>query len=309
MEFLSSEKMLGLEDLGFFPMIQEWESLVDDAPQTAAPFVKNHCGSGTFVDDILEEIEIDNGRGLDVQSDWLTDRVDLAGFELGFSELAELGLAGDFDTVDTGGDLSSLETSLNGAENIPEKPDSDKTEMIDLEVLLAKSVPTSPFSPEQCVPESNCFSPVPSPGQPCVSSPCSSDDTGAPSPAKSPPSPCIPSVDTDIGAIMSDSARVAKTIQNREKVLSSAKRHKVQPKVKTVSQKKRKQVQNRDAATRYRVKKKEEQDFLFKKAEELEKENSELSGTVASLTQEIEYLRKLMVEVYKARLLKSLPSV
>jgi len=288
------EKIVGMEDLGFFPMIQGLESLVDDGPQPLEPLVKNNSECGQFVDDILEEIEIDNGCGLDLQSDWLSDRVDLTGFELGFSGLADFGLAGDFDTP-----------SFNVVEDNPSEERTGETCSIDLGALLVETVSASPLSPEQCVPDFNYVSPVPSPGNSSVSSACDTSTT-----ASSPTSPCSPPpvTETNIGAILSDSVKVSKTVQNREKANSIPKQYKVQAKVKTVTQKKRKQVQNRDAATRYRVKKKEEQDVLFNKAEELEKENSELSGTVATLTQEIEYLRKLMVEVYKARLLKSLPS-
>lgn len=71
------------------------------------------------------------------------------------------------------------------------------------------------------------------------------------------------------------------------------------PKVKTPAQRQRKRVQNKDAATRYRIKKRSEQDLLFEEVEKNEKENKNLKDQIASISKEIEYLKNLMVEVYK----------
>lgn len=75
-------------------------------------------------------------------------------------------------------------------------------------------------------------------------------------------------------------------------------------KVKSPQQKKRKREQNKDAATRYRIKKREEQDSIHKELSGLEKENVELKDQVTSLSKEIEYLKNLMLEVYKNKLQK-----
>lgn len=75
-------------------------------------------------------------------------------------------------------------------------------------------------------------------------------------------------------------------------------------KVKSPQQKKRKREQNKDAATRYRVKKREEQDLVQKELAGLEKDNVELKDQVTSLSKEIEYLKNLMLEVYKTKLQK-----
>jgi len=75
-------------------------------------------------------------------------------------------------------------------------------------------------------------------------------------------------------------------------------------KVKSPLQKKRKREQNKDAATRYRVKKREEQDIVQKELTGLEKDNVELKEQVMSLSKEIEYLKNLMLEVYKTKLQK-----
>ena len=75
-------------------------------------------------------------------------------------------------------------------------------------------------------------------------------------------------------------------------------------KVKSPQQKKRKREQNKDAATRYRIKKREEQDSVQKELSGLEKQNVELKDQVSSLSKEIEYLKNLMLEVYKNKLQK-----
>ena len=75
-------------------------------------------------------------------------------------------------------------------------------------------------------------------------------------------------------------------------------------KVKSPQQKKRKREQNKDAATRYRIKKREEQELVEKELNGLEKDNVELKEKVTSLSKEIEYLKNLMLEVYKTKLQK-----
>jgi len=78
--------------------------------------------------------------------------------------------------------------------------------------------------------------------------------------------------------------------------------HKKPRKEKTAEQKSRKQGQNRTAAVRYRLKKKDEIEQAEKEADALEKKNGELRGKVKSLRHEINYLEKLMHDVIKARL-------
>lgn len=73
---------------------------------------------------------------------------------------------------------------------------------------------------------------------------------------------------------------------------------------KSAAKKKRKREQNKDAATRYRVKKREEQELVQKELTGLEKDNVELKEQVTSLSKEIEYLKNLMLEVYKTKLQK-----
>ena len=63
----------------------------------------------------------------------------------------------------------------------------------------------------------------------------------------------------------------------------------------------RKKQQNKDAATRYRQKKREEADQIDQECDELEARNGELREKVDQMTREIGYLKNLLAEVYKAR--------
>ncbi len=65
--------------------------------------------------------------------------------------------------------------------------------------------------------------------------------------------------------------------------------------------KQRKKQQNKDAATRYRLKKRQEADLIDKECNELEERNVELRDKVDQMTTEIGYLKNLLAEVYKAR--------
>ena len=66
--------------------------------------------------------------------------------------------------------------------------------------------------------------------------------------------------------------------------------------------KERKKIQNKTAALKYRQKKKEETKKVFTEVEILEAKNKELKNKVESITQEINYLKDLMAEVFKAKL-------
>lgn len=69
----------------------------------------------------------------------------------------------------------------------------------------------------------------------------------------------------------------------------------------TTEKKTRKMKQNKEAALRYRVKKKSEQELMSEECEQLEERNKELHDSVDSLTREIQYLKGLMADVYKAK--------
>jgi hypothetical protein len=63
----------------------------------------------------------------------------------------------------------------------------------------------------------------------------------------------------------------------------------------------RKKVQNKNAATRYRVKKRQEKESLQKQESDLADKNKELREKVESLQREISYMKELMNEIYKAK--------
>lgn len=68
---------------------------------------------------------------------------------------------------------------------------------------------------------------------------------------------------------------------------------------KLVERKMKKMEQNKTAATRYRHKKRIEQELLNSELEELEKKNGELTEKAESISREIKYLKDLMEEVRK----------
>ncbi|XP_071245743.1 cyclic AMP-dependent transcription factor ATF-4 [Salvelinus alpinus] len=70
---------------------------------------------------------------------------------------------------------------------------------------------------------------------------------------------------------------------------------------KVVEKKLKKMEQNKTAATRYRQKKKSEQEVLSAECSELEQRNSELAEKADGISREIQYLRDLMEEVRSAK--------
>uniref|UniRef100_A0A0K8TQZ5 Putative activating transcription factor n=1 Tax=Tabanus bromius TaxID=304241 RepID=A0A0K8TQZ5_TABBR len=65
--------------------------------------------------------------------------------------------------------------------------------------------------------------------------------------------------------------------------------------------KSRKKEQNKNAATRYRQKKKQEMDEILEEERQLNKRNEELKKNVSEVRREVKYLRQLVRELYKAR--------
>lgn len=70
---------------------------------------------------------------------------------------------------------------------------------------------------------------------------------------------------------------------------------------KTVDKKTKKMEQNKTAATRYRQKKRVEQEVLMVECNELEKRNNELAEKADSISREIQYLKDLIEEVRSAK--------
>lgn len=71
--------------------------------------------------------------------------------------------------------------------------------------------------------------------------------------------------------------------------------------VEFLSKKDKKKLQNKNAAIRYRQKKKQEADAVKGEENDLETKNKELKDQVEQLAREIKYMKDLMSEVYKAK--------
>lgn len=80
------------------------------------------------------------------------------------------------------------------------------------------------------------------------------------------------------------------------------------PKSHSSDKKQRKKQQNKDAALRYRQKKKDEGRSVVGECDQLETRNNELKDQVEGLSREIGYLKDLMTQVYRAKGV-ALPSV
>ena len=70
---------------------------------------------------------------------------------------------------------------------------------------------------------------------------------------------------------------------------------------KVTDSKSRKKQQNKDAALRYRMKKKNEKSNIVDECSQLEKKNEELKDKVDCMTREIKYLKDLLLEVHQAK--------
>ena len=168
----------------------------------------------------------------------------------------------------------------------------------DKKILIFKEQPSSPTSPLQSVPDVEMNSPT------ALLSPKSdvSDENTSLACSEGDSLSCPSSPETPV---RKSAATTLQTVATRPKPSYFMPYPKEKPaKVKSPQQKKRKREQNKDAATRYRVKKREEQELVQKELAGLEKDNVELKEQVTSLSKEIEYLKNLMLEVYKTKLQK-----
>ena len=84
----------------------------------------------------------------------------------------------------------------------------------------------------------------------------------------------------------------------------NVKKEQKSPQEKLLDRKLRKKQQNKDAATRYRQKKKAEMDLNHTEVETLENKNIDLRNKVEQMTNEIQYLKNLFADVHKARGIK-----
>lgn len=236
-----------------------------------------------------------------LETDWLTQKFDFSDFDPALA-----------DTSETLQELSQVEHT----EFLADLNDTLLSQPMG-EELLSISI-EMPTTPEQKVPEFAVVSPysVDSAASPVTGSHSSSLSS----------SPCSPYSDSgsestvsltdllknDDGSFASLSpSKQTESIDSKEENNTSIRatpyarttslKTTTKPKGKTPAQRQRKRVQNKDAATRYRVKKRSEQDKLFEVAEGIEQENSKLKDQVASISKEIEYLKNLMLEVYKTK--------
>ena len=168
----------------------------------------------------------------------------------------------------------------------------------DKKILFIEEQASGPTSPLQSVPDVEINSPtaVPSPRSDV------SDENTSLACSEGESYSCPSSPDTPVKKSV---ATTLPTVTTQPKATYFAPYPKERPaKVKSPQQKKRKREQNKDAATRYRIKKREEQELVQKELTGLEKDNVELKEQVTSLSKEIEYLKNLMLEVYKTKLQK-----
>ena len=245
----------------------------------------------------------------------MTDKIDFTGLDTSIlvtetKELTELDSNLKLDTTDSSlGDFILAVSQQNFESND----------------VLVTSNPSSPASPEQKVPDFAPLSPVSSVLSPMsvatdgssISFASIDDDVTvadlllacgtAALPVDQPMESlvCNDSLATSTSKVetkksCSTGSRTSQTPYSKDKTTS----YTVKPKVKTPHQRMRKREQNKDAATRYRVKKREEQEKMETECEDLEKVNRQLKDQVGSLAKEIDYLKNLMLEVYKTRLQK-----
>lgn len=280
---------LSFEELEFFPtpdicLPQYDEDVNDDVFQLAT---KETSDDLSINGDIFQELDL-QGENKFLEADWLTEKLDFSAFD--HSVL-----------TDTLQELTDIENSFCGST----LPEISNELLIPLMEEGLQDIPEdTPATPEQKVPEYQAMSPystgsVVSPGL------ASSIESNPASPYSSCSTGSGESTVTLID-LLSDTPKKDETESLQKSTpkrptpyTRSPEKTSPKPKVKSPAQKQRKRVQNKDAATRYRVKKRSQHDVLFQEAEEIEKENTVLKEQVASIGKEIEYLKNLMVEVCK----------
>ncbi|XP_031575265.1 cyclic AMP-dependent transcription factor ATF-4-like [Actinia tenebrosa] len=296
--------LLSAEEMEFFPSLDislplstEFGSDIDDVLQGNT--VIKDASQDFSADDILQELNFEGGDKL-LETDWLTQKFDFSSFDPGLATTSET--FEELSQVES----TELESSLVELDNaLLAHPMGQE------QLLIPVDMPTTP---EQKVPEFLAVSPYSvdsavSPG--CVTSQDSSQS-----------SPCSPYSDSSsestvsLTDLLTDDSRCTSSISPSKQIGSLVDKHSkaskretpysrnspiTKPKVKSPAQKQRKRVQNKVAATRYRVKKRSEQERLFDELQEKEKENADLTDQMASISKEIEYLKNLMLEVYKTK--------
>ena len=142
------------------------------------------------------------------------------------------------------------------------------------------------------------------PPSPCTSSSSSDDATTASSPPPSPEtddpdwypgSPTTPDSEERAAPRAAPSAAPGKAKKNSGRRAGKPYAANVEDK------RQRKKEQNKNAATRYRMKKKAEVEVILGEESELKDKNTELQAKVQDLSQEIRYLKNLMRDVFRAK--------
>nr|XP_022905438.1 activating transcription factor of chaperone isoform X1 [Onthophagus taurus] len=118
---------------------------------------------------------------------------------------------------------------------------------------------------------------------------------------ESPPSPSTSNSGSfdDSSSSSEDPEWIPETVIESEK--SSARRRYKPYKISPVDKKNRKKEQNKNAATRYRLKKKAEVEEILNEEKGVLKENEDLTSKISDLQREIRYLKGLMRDLFKAK--------
>lgn len=242
---------------------------------------------------MTEKLEFNNTEPVvSVDADAL---VNLGGVDLTTLESAVTSEPVNTITIESASPVTTEEPAVNIFADVDEIL---KRLCADRKIPFTEEQLSGPSSPLQSVPDVEMNSPTgvlsPKSDVSDESTPLAGSDGGSFSCPSSPETPVKKNVVT-----------ILPTVTTRPKSMYFAPYPKEKPvKVKSPQQKKRKREQNKDAATRYRIKKRDEQELVQKELDGLEKDNVELKEQVTSLSKEIEYLKNLMLEVYKTKLQK-----
>jgi len=297
---------LGVEN-SLFGSDDVYKELVDKAVTNDVGLAPDDISAG----DLLDELDLKNGDGFG-EAGWMTDKIDFAEFD------AALLIPQNKEVTDLDSDLK-LKTIDDSLAEIFVTASPENLLLSEVPVTNDQSCPSSP---EQKVPDF-----LPQSPDSGVSSPMSvAIDDSSNSFASLDDSATIAELLLACGSSACVSNEIADSCTTSGVATNSSKTESVQsivtvkkpqipysrsnitytvkPKVKSPQQRMRKREQNKDAATRYRVKKRDEHNQLLSECEDLEKDNRQLKDQVGSLSKEIDYLKNLMLEVYKTRLQK-----
>lgn len=314
MEMLS----LGYEDTPFNSLFGELEGdlLLQENGVKATPCPQNEgAGDGTLFPE-LDQLD-DNPF-----ADWLTEKVDLSLLDLqdGVGFLPNNEFSGETATSPANSEDDELQelavspadlellNSLVVDDEVPPQPvspgEATAPHLLALSPTSSASVSRSgspvavlPIPPTDVLPLTPAATLLgslvqQSKGQFELSSPVILSETASLSPAYSPslPSPSPSEVEKEMISSQCEAPKKSKS-----KMRTSATRFK------SVDKTSRKRDQNKLAATRYREKKKVESENLQAVHSDLIEKNKSLKEEVDSLSREIEYMKELMVDVYKAK--------